>query len=428
MISNLDKYIYITAFSAIFGVKEEKVARYAKEHGMHALTSRPYGLLSGTRQQEKMDAFDSLREETKKIKKSKYELLGPGEAFEYIRHRLNQINSSDQVFLAVYTDPRHRVIGDKVYHLKNKQQHAPKTRAILTAAVKRNARNMITAVFDPNHSLQRDHAFVTKHRAIIDHLSDKARLVGITLCDSFVGSYSLTKEGTFSWANPEAEIVCEAGAFCDDHHNEKLAKAYAAIVGVEVARVGDFLKNRAEATLLRNPSELLRTPGQLERHRQLTRLISMAAMIESQSAIIENPLDAANFIRATAEDIHHQETFSVLFLDDDNRLLSYKPISKGGMQAAVIDPRDIFRYALEYNATKIIVGHNHPSGDVSPSRDDINSFQRLREAGAVMDIAVVDQVIVSGVSEYEITSFVREGIALSIDPYEGSKPLDGMER
>lgn len=92
---------------------------------------------------------------------------------------------------------------------------------------------------------------------------------------------------------------------------------------------------------------------------------------------------------------HHVEHFAVLFLNRRNRVIAAEVLSTGGTDYAVVDARVIFRRALILGAAAIIVGHNHPSGDASPSREDITVTERLLAAGEVLGIQVLDHLIVT---------------------------------
>ncbi len=102
-----------------------------------------------------------------------------------------------------------------------------------------------------------------------------------------------------------------------------------------------------------------------------------------------------------------REEFHVLLLDTRNRIIKSVQISQGGLASAVIHPRDIFREAVKANAASIVLVHNHPSGDSSPSRADIESTQRFSELGKMMGIPVLDHVIVGAESS---SSFSRLGL------------------
>ena len=70
-------------------------------------------------------------------------------------------------------------------------------------------------------------------------------------------------------------------------------------------------------------------------------------------------------------------------------------ISIGSLSASIVHPREVFTVAVQHHAASIILAHNHPSGDVSPSKDDIDLTHRLREAGLIMGIEVLDHIIIA---------------------------------
>lgn len=89
------------------------------------------------------------------------------------------------------------------------------------------------------------------------------------------------------------------------------------------------------------------------------------------------------------------EQFKILFLDHGSRCLATYTLSTGGMTSTVVDPRLIFVAALKIGATKFIVAHNHPSGNLTPSEQDIVCTNKLVSAGKVLEIALVDHLIIS---------------------------------
>lgn len=87
------------------------------------------------------------------------------------------------------------------------------------------------------------------------------------------------------------------------------------------------------------------------------------------------------------------EKFWVLCLDRKNRLLKEVELTSGTATASLVSPREVFREAIRLNATALIVAHNHPSGDPSPSRADIQVTRQLREAGKSLQIDLLDHVV-----------------------------------
>lgn len=89
-----------------------------------------------------------------------------------------------------------------------------------------------------------------------------------------------------------------------------------------------------------------------------------------------------------------QENLFVLLLDTKNKIIKTKKIFVGSLNSSVIHPREIFKEALRYPTASIILSHNHPSGDTTPSRSDLLSTRRIKEAGDVIGIRVLDHIIV----------------------------------
>lgn len=96
------------------------------------------------------------------------------------------------------------------------------------------------------------------------------------------------------------------------------------------------------------------------------------------------------------EDMRHykQEHMKLLMLNTKSRLLGETEISKGTVNASLISPRELFIEALEKNAVGIILLHNHPSGDPTPSREDILLTKRIKEAGNLIGIELLDHIII----------------------------------
>jgi DNA repair protein RadC len=90
-----------------------------------------------------------------------------------------------------------------------------------------------------------------------------------------------------------------------------------------------------------------------------------------------------------------EERFVVLLLNNKSRLLDWHEASVGTATESLVHPREIFKAAVRILATSIIVAHNHPSGTLGPSREDITTTERLKEAGKIMGIPVLDHIIVT---------------------------------
>jgi len=103
-----------------------------------------------------------------------------------------------------------------------------------------------------------------------------------------------------------------------------------------------------------------------------------------------------------------REHFVILLLDQKNQVIGINTVSIGSLTASVVHPRECFKPAILSNAASIICGHNHPSSDCQPSREDRALTTRLVEAGKLLGIAVLDHVVIGGEGKY--FSFGDEGL------------------
>ena len=113
-------------------------------------------------------------------------------------------------------------------------------------------------------------------------------------------------------------------------------------------------------------------------------------------APVTQPTEAHQTIRqivTTMLDGLDREAGIVLALDARNQPIGCHIVSIGSLSASIIHPREIFKFAILSNAASLIFGHNHPSGDPSPSRDDIELTRRLVKAGEIVGIQVLDSLI-----------------------------------
>jgi DNA repair protein RadC len=113
----------------------------------------------------------------------------------------------------------------------------------------------------------------------------------------------------------------------------------------------------------------------------------------AQSVSFKNPIDIVNYY---VEDMRHmeQEQIRVMLLNTKGVLMKDVMISQGTVNASVVSPREIFIEALKYHAVTLVLIHNHPSGDPTPSREDIALTHRIKEAGELIGIRLLDHIII----------------------------------
>ena len=103
-----------------------------------------------------------------------------------------------------------------------------------------------------------------------------------------------------------------------------------------------------------------------------------------------------------------KEHFWIIGLNTKNAIKFIDLVSLGTLTASVVHPREVFRLAVNRGVANIIAGHNHPSGDPAPSRDDVAVTERLKKAGDILGIALLDHVIIG--SDGQFTSLKEQGI------------------
>ncbi len=130
------------------------------------------------------------------------------------------------------------------------------------------------------------------------------------------------------------------------------------------------------------------------------------AFISLDKFQVKGSKDIAQYLKAMLQDYKH-EVFGVIFLNRANRINHFEVISEGGITATVADPRIILKMALAEDAVSLILFHNHPSGNLSPSKSDEELTKRITEASGLFDIRVLDHIIVS---EEGFFSFAEEGM------------------
>ena len=124
----------------------------------------------------------------------------------------------------------------------------------------------------------------------------------------------------------------------------------------------------------------------------LTTIIQMPLVRETAKLFIRSPTDIYNACLDLVD--LAQESFHVLSLNTRNGLLNRHMASMGIVDASLVHPREVFREVIGVNASACILAHNHPSGDKTPSAEDLRITRQLVEAGKILSINVLDHVIV----------------------------------
>lgn len=108
---------------------------------------------------------------------------------------------------------------------------------------------------------------------------------------------------------------------------------------------------------------------------------------------INTPRDLADLLMGEMNDLA-QEVLKVVLLSTKNIIIGTKDVFKGSLNTSIVHPREIFKQAIDKNSASIIICHNHPSGDPTPSKEDINITLRIKECGNILGIQLVDHIII----------------------------------
>lgn len=138
--------------------------------------------------------------------------------------------------------------------------------------------------------------------------------------------------------------------------------------------------------------------------------ISYKTQIRISSRPVLNRVEDVYRVCLATWDMHKielQEQFKVLLLNRANRLLGICTLTTGNASGTIADPKQVFAVALRANATCIIIVHNHPSGNIQPSKADQELTQRMRLAGEVLELKLLDHLIITVEGYY---SFAEDGV------------------
>ena len=143
----------------------------------------------------------------------------------------------------------------------------------------------------------------------------------------------------------------------------------------------------------------------------------LTSKFEEVQLIYKNRVKASNRVRITSSadvysilkqnwdlsQIELLEECKLLMLDNSLRVMSIASISKGGMTGTVVDPRVVFSISLKRRAHRIILAHNHPSGNLKPSIADLNLTRQIKEGGALLNIRLDDHLIITSDGYYSMS-------------------------
>ncbi|MFX4261300.1 RadC family protein [Pelotomaculum propionicicum] len=132
----------------------------------------------------------------------------------------------------------------------------------------------------------------------------------------------------------------------------------------------------------------------------------LARFISAEKTIIRDPRDAASLVMEEMR-CFNREHFCSIMLDTKNQVIDVDKVSIGTLSSSQVHPRELFRNAIKKSASRMILVHNHPSGDPEPSREDIEITKKVSDAGCLIGIEVLDHIVI-GDGKY--VSFKEKGL------------------
>ncbi len=173
---------------------------------------------------------------------------------------------------------------------------------------------------------------------------------------------------------------------------------YQSITAVELANNLINKSNGLKGIIDFTPEEFMKNKGiGIAKGTQLCAVVELSKRINSckfQGEIILNSSsDVASLLMSELRHLK-QEHLYVIMMDVKNKMIAKELISKGGLASSVVHPREVFKKAIKKSCASIIVVHNHPSGNPTPSRNDIEVSKRLSSAGDILGIEVLDHIII----------------------------------
>ena len=188
-------------------------------------------------------------------------------------------------------------------------------------------------------------------------------------------------------------------------------QAFARIIGVKEYDALEYAQRKGINALVENASQLLTSPAQREKHQAFLDLYRMSSTINVKNPVINSPDKAASYLHSVMDQVHDKEAFVVAFLNTKNRVIDHEVVSLGTINSSFVHPREVFHNAIVNKANAVILSQIYPSGDLTPSSEDINSTNRLKETGNLLGIQVLDHLIIIGINQHDVYSLITRSTA-----------------
>lgn len=166
------------------------------------------------------------------------------------------------------------------------------------------------------------------------------------------------------------------------------------VVAAELLRAYDGLRGVACASI--QQLSKIRGVGEvkaIEIHAAFELGRRLAAVSQEERPTVKSPRDIANLLMPEMRDLQKEHLKSIL-LDTKNRVIRITTVSIGTLDSSLVHPREVYKEAIASSAASLALIHNHPSGDPTPSKPDIEVTERIMEAGEILGISLVDHIII----------------------------------
>lgn len=134
--------------------------------------------------------------------------------------------------------------------------------------------------------------------------------------------------------------------------------------------------------------------------RELKIIYGERSNITAEAAKLDSPRKVSEFFGFCRD--YPTESFFCVCLNNKNKMLGWSEVARGTISETIVHPREVFKPAILSNAAAVVLVHNHPSGETTPSREDLNATRRLKEAGDIIGIPVLDHVIIGDPGFYSM--------------------------
>lgn len=197
----------------------------------------------------------------------------------------------------------------------------------------------------------------------------------------------------------------------------RFIELFSKLTGVSKTKLQNYLKEYSINSIFEHPSSLTTNQKQLDKIKSINEMNNLYSNLYQHKKIykITGPQIIGEYFKNKFNNIMDREYLAVAFLDTKNQVIEAKTIFTGTLNASLVHPRDIMKEAILLDSKSIIVTHNHPSGDPTPSAEDRNITSRLVDAGKALDINLLDHIITGRNSYYSF----KEQYEASLNGYSG---------